>query len=70
MREPGVNVFTGQRKYTRDPRDKLLKLGALVSTCAMDGLNLKREGVTFAVRTKDFTPKADLNILFVFARRK
>ena len=43
---------------------------ALISTCPIAGLTLKREGNAFVARTKDYTPKADLNILFVFPGRK
>ena len=43
---------------------------ALLSTCSLEGLTLKREGSAFAASAKDFTPKADLDILFVFPRQK
>ncbi len=43
---------------------------ALISTCPIAGLTLKREGNAFVARAKDYTPKADLNILFVFTGRK
>jgi hypothetical protein len=46
---------------------KLEKGGAaLLSTCAIEGLTLKREGGAFVARARNYTPKADLNILFVF----
>ena len=54
--------------------DFTLKLGkgkaAFLSTCPIEGLTLERKGSAFVARAKDFTPKADLNILFVFARNK
>ncbi len=50
---------------------KLEKGGAaLLSTCPVAGLTLKREGSAFVARAKDFTPKADLNIIFVLPRPK
>jgi hypothetical protein len=43
---------------------------AFLSTCPLESLALKREGRAFAARAKDFTPKAGLDILFVFPRQK
>ena len=38
---------------------------ALLSTCPIPGLSLKREGNMFAAHATNFTPSTDLNILFV-----
>jgi hypothetical protein len=37
----------------------------LISTCPIPGLTLTRTGKTFTAAAKNFTPSADLNILFV-----
>jgi hypothetical protein len=45
---------------------KLDKAGAaLLSTCPIPGLSLKRDGNMFAGHAQNYTPSADLNILFV-----
>jgi Domain of unknown function (DUF4424) len=43
---------------------------AFLSTCPIEGLTLKRQSSAFVAHANDFTPKTDLNILFVFPRRK
>ena len=42
---------------------------ALVSTCPIPGLTLTREGNAFVAHARNFTPAADLNVLFVFTSR-
>lgn len=42
----------------------------LVSTCPIAGLSLKRQGNAFVAHAENYTPQADLNILFVFAGPK
>jgi hypothetical protein len=45
---------------------KLDKAGtALLSTCPIPGLSLKRQGNLFIAHAENFAPRADLNILFV-----
>ncbi len=67
-------VLTTGANWAGPIGDFTLKLcrgrAAFLSTCPVEGLALKRKGSTFVARAKDFTPKADLNILFVFARNK
>ena len=43
---------------------------ALVSTCPIPGLTLTRDGHAFVAHARNFTPAADLNVLFAFAGRK
>ncbi|MFT4080697.1 DUF4424 family protein [Rhodomicrobium sp.] len=38
---------------------------SLVSTCAISGLFIKKEGETFVAEAQNYTPREDLNILFV-----
>ena len=67
-------VLTTGANWAGTIGDFTLKLGkggaALVSTCPIACLTLKREGSAFAARAKDYIPQADLDILFVFPLQK